>query len=135
MIPGVLELIGTIGGLVVPPAFDFIKKVFVKPDSDSEIATVNTLATTKPEVLADYTAARATLINAQIAFFNRDVVGQPSQWVVDLRSSIRPCCVALALVTLALTATPWLDVPAPMRASLLSIVSSWLGDRLNKSSA
>lgn len=127
---GVLELIGTIGGLIVPPAFDFIKKKFLKPSQDSPEATMSSLATTKPEVLPEYVQAITGYLKAQVDFFNRDVVGTPSTWVVDLRAAIRPvvtiACIG-GLIGDHFGVTP---LDPGTRAGFLSIVSSWFGSRL-----
>ncbi len=67
-----IDAILAIGGLVFPPIFDFIKKKFIKPSNDSPEATINTLAVSKPEVLGEYVAALAELMNAKVKWYNRD---------------------------------------------------------------
>ena len=59
--------------LLAPPVIDVVKKIFIKPGKDTPEATLSTLATTKPEALAPFVAAQAQLLQAQVAFFNRDV--------------------------------------------------------------
>jgi len=135
-----LELITTLGGLIFPPAFDFIKKKFLKPGSDTPEATASALATTKPEVLPDYINAVVGLKKAEIDFFNRDVIGTASQWVVDLRASIRPIGVILSFIVLfaqiglayyykdmSMLGDP---VWTGTRLSAEVVISSWFGDRI-----
>jgi hypothetical protein len=125
-----LEAVTTIGGLVLPPLFDLLKKVFVKPGADTPEATLSALATTKPEVLPQFVEAQQRLLQARTLWFNRDVVGQVSPWVADLRACIRPLTVILCMVLLGLGALGGLELAPSVRASLLFMVSSWFGGRL-----
>lgn len=132
-----------IGTLILPPAVDFIKKKFLKASADSPEATMSTLATTKPEVLADYVKATKELLLAQVEYFKRDISGVPSQWVIDLRAVIRPMgtlgagCVLGLMVMLSMsgyTVEPEMaDTLAGVRYSCEVIVSSWFGDKLTTS--
>ena len=134
-----IEAILALAGLVIPPAVDFIKKKFLK-GSDSPESTLSTLATTKPEVMPMYIEAEAKLKEALTKYFNRDVCGIPSQWIVDLRAAIRPIGVIIAFgiligmawayytgVEVTASAKPVLD---GTRYACILIVSSWFGDRL-----
>jgi len=129
----ILDIIASIGGLIIPPVFNFVKKKFIKSENDTPERTIGDLATTKPEVVPDYVQALATLLDAKVKFFNRDVIGSPSQWVVNLRGAIRPAGVILAFAILA-----YMVVTSPtetasvlgVRASCEIMVSSWFGDRL-----
>lgn len=125
----ILDAITTIGGLIIPPVFNFIKKKFLTGSDDPE-ETLNTLALTKPEALSDYVTAQASLLDAQVKFFNRDVIGQVSQWVVDLRGSIRPVFVAYSLVAFFLEAKYGYKVDDGSRYMMEIAVSSWFGSRL-----
>jgi len=137
----IIDLIATVGGLVAAPVYDFVKKKFLKPEVDTPEATIGTLATTKPESLGDYVNALAAYTKSKIDFFNRDVIGQCSQWVVDVRASIRPIVVVLALLTLIgmvvmvvfeVSVSPELaDNLVGIRVSCEAIVSSWMGDRFS----
>jgi hypothetical protein len=139
-----LDLAATIGGLVIPAAFDFIKKKFIKSENDTPERTMSSLATTKPEVLPEYVKGLADIKEVAIKFFNRDVIGSPSQWVVDLRAAIRPVGVSLAFLTLigmvanvllndpiGTTAytTAQTDILTGVRATCEIMVSSWFGHR------
>jgi len=140
----ILDLIATLGGLIVPPVFDFVKKKFIKSESDTPERTIGALATTKPEAVPGYVEALAKWLDSQVKFFNRDVVGAVSQWVVDLRAAIRPIGVILAFVTLGgmiyLTITSGFsqfdvvpevldDMLVGIRLSCETMISSWFGSR------
>lgn len=130
-----------VGGLLIPPIVDFVKKKFLPKSSDSPEATMSALATTKPETLGPYTESLAKYLDAQVKYFNRDVSGTPSQWVVNLRAAIRPCGVVLAFLILAgmliATSSGWKpaaemnETVAGVRYSCEVIISSWFGDRLS----
>ena len=136
-----LDAIVAIGGLLLPPVVDFIKKKFLKPSADSPEATMSTLATTKAEVLPDYVKAITEYLKAQVDFFNRDVTGTPSQWVINTRAVIRPIgvigagCVLGGMVLMALAGykppAEMVDTIIGVRLSCEVIVSSWFGDRLS----
>jgi len=132
----ILDIIASIGGLIIPPAFNFIKKKFIKSENDTPERTIGDLATTKPEAVGGYVEALANLQDAKTRFFNRDVIGSASQWVVDLRAAIRPAGVIMAFVILgymvyeAQTATEiatstWIGI----RLSCETMISSWFGNR------
>ena len=127
---GVLELISVIGGMVFPPVMDFVKKKFLKPSSDSPEATMSTLATTSPEVLPKYMEAMAGWLEAQTKFFNRDVVGVPSMWVIDMRAVIRPAGTILCVVALVAEAFGLQPLDQGTRVGMLAIVGNWFGTRL-----
>jgi len=138
-----LDLIATLGGLVVPPAFDFIKRKFTKSEVKTEEQTVSELATVSPEALPAYLDAMIRMKESAVKFFNRDVIGTVSQWVVDLRAAIRPIGVACAFILLGvigvLTLTGsmdgFTDVPgavdtiAGIRLSCETMIASWFGHR------
>lgn len=130
MIPGVLELIGTLGGLVFPAAFDFVKKKFLPKEADTPEATMSSLATTKPEVLPQYLTALTGYMEAQIHFFNRDVVGIPDSWVIDLRAAIRPIVTVLCIGGLIGDHYGVTTLDPGTRAGFLAIVSSWFSSRM-----
>lgn len=128
-------------GLVIPGAIDFVKKKWLTPEQDSPEATMSTLATTKPEVLPQYMTAMAGWLDAQVKFFNRDVTGTPSQWVVDLRAAIRPIATIgagamLGIMVFASISEYKVDPTmaaslAGVRLSCEAIVSSWFGSRIS----
>ena len=102
---------------------------------------MSTLATTKPDVLPAYVTAITEWLKAQTGFFNRDVTGTPSQWVVDLRAIIRPVGTIGAGITLMVMVIASIqnwkvdpsmtDTLAGVRYSCEVIVSSWFGDRIS----
>ena len=136
-----LDAIVAIGGLLLPPVVDFVKKKWLKKEADSPEATMSTLATTKPDVLPGYVQAVTEYLKAQVDFFNRDVTGTPSQWVVNTRAVIRPIGVigaggvlgGMVLMALAGYKPPaeMVDTITGVRLSCEVIVSSWFGDRLS----
>lgn len=97
-----IDALITLGGILVPPVFDFIKKKFIKAGKDTPEATMSALATTKPETLAPYVQAMTGYIDAQIRFFNRDVVGTLPPWVSALRATIRPLVVVFGILHILL---------------------------------
>lgn len=137
-----VEAILAIAGLLLPPVVDFVKKKFLK-GQDTPEATLSTLATTKPEVMPQYIESQAKLLIAQKEYFNRDICGIPSQWIVDLRASIRPIGVVFAFIVLCifgLIALLKVDlqlsdeaqmVIASIRYSSIVILTSWFGDRIS----
>lgn len=136
-----IDAIVALGGLVIPGIFDFVKKKWLNPGADTPEATMSTLATTKPDVLPLYIAATTGYMDAQTKFFNRDVVGTPSQWVIDLRAAIRPIAVVGAGFTLmGMTIMSVSDVAIDptmaatiegVRYACVAIISSWFGDRFS----
>ena len=135
-----LDAVVALAGLILPPTVDFVKKKFLKKGADTPEATLSTLATTKPDVLPLYLQAQTGYMDAQIRFFNRDVCGVPSTWVINLRAAIRPIGVVLAALTLlTMVVLALLGVePSPdvadtvvgVRLSCELILSSWFGDRI-----
>jgi len=129
---GVLEIIATLGGMFLPPVFDFVKKKFLKPSSDTPEATMSALATTNPEVLPQYMAAMSGWLEAQVKFFNRDVVGTPSTWVVDIRAAIRPVCTVLCILALVADTIPGLSaLDQGTRVGMLAIIGNWFGSKIS----
>lgn len=130
----ILDAIISLGGLIVPPVFDFIKKKFIKSGDDTPERTMATLATTKPESLPAYVMALANYIKAQVEFFNRDVVGELPKWVCAVRAAIRPCIVIVGLAHLILHGMfgDRMVLDAGVRYFYEANISSWCGARLTK---
>lgn len=104
----ILDIISSALGFVGPPIFDFLKKKFLSPKVDTPEATLSSLATTKPELMGDFVDSQAKLFEAKSKFFNRDVIGEISFWVRDLRSIIRPLFVIYTIVyTIIATKYGW----------------------------
>jgi energy-converting hydrogenase Eha subunit F len=106
-----------------------VKKKFLKPNQDTPEATANNLAMTNPEVLPSYVSAMAQLLQAQAQYFNRDVVGTPSQTVIDLRAIIRPTTVVASIILLAFSSQGWLNLDEGIRSALVFNISNWMGSR------
>lgn len=124
-----VDAILALGGLIIPPVFDFVKKKFIK-GGDTAQATANTLATTKPEVLPDYLKAMAGLTEADVKWFNRDVIGVPRQWVIDIRACIRPVSVIIGFLLLGLDMLSPGTLDPGTRGSIIVNNSSWFGSRI-----
>ena len=129
-----LDAIVSLGGLVIPPVFDFIKKKFLKAGKDTPEATMATLAVSKPDALAPYVEAMAGYINAQVSYFNRDVIGTLPVWCSALRATIRPAVVIVGLLHFTLNGLYGAAVPldAGVKYFYEANISSWFGARLSK---
>jgi hypothetical protein len=125
-----IEAILALAGLIVPPVTDFVKKKFLKKGEDTTEATISSLATTSPDVIPSFMEANTNWLKAKIEWFNRDVIGQPSSWVVDLRASIRPISVILSLLVITLNIKFGFALDENTRAALLLNITSWFGDRI-----
>ena len=130
-----LDAIVTIGSMILPPAVDLVKKIFVKKEKDSPEATMSALATTKPEVLPQYVSALSGYQESLVKWFNRDVIGTASQWVVDFRAAIRPAVISLAIIHVIIVSVIHgvegiSAIPEGWRYFYESIVGSWFGERL-----
>lgn len=128
----ILDLIASVGGLVFPPVFDFVKKKFLKTKADTPEATLSSLAVTKPEVMPDYIKAQTEMIKSQVHFFNRDVIGEVSRWVSDLRAAIRPIFVILSLVIVGISIFCQLQIPENFKLLMDVCIGSWFGSRIAK---
>ena len=128
MIP--LEAITTIGSMIIPPAFDFIKKKFIKSDDDTPERTISSIAATKPETLPEVVNAYAELYKAKKEWFNRDVIGETSRWVNDLRASIRPITVIVCLVIYLTGILLQIDLPEEFTIPATSWIGLWFGNRM-----
>lgn len=131
MDPITLITLGTsLIGMIFPSVVDFVKKKFIPAANDTPERTMGTLATTSPEVLSGYVAAMSTYLDAQTRFFNRDVVGAPSTWVINLRASIRPFAVIASFVLIGLDYFNYFEVDPVTRGGLLLVISNWIGSRI-----
>lgn len=127
--PFLPDLVASIGGLIVSPIFDFIKKKFIKGEADTPERTAATLAVSRPEVLPAYVEALVKMEDSKIRYFNRDVVGKLSIWVADLRAAIRPMVVASSVLCLFLDGFAVIDLSTGARVTFEICVTSWMGDR------
>lgn len=128
---GIIDAVVSLSSLIVPPIFDFFKKKFL-PQTDTPSAILGTLATTKPEVIPAFIDGQAKLLAAQVAYFNRDVVGEVSSWVRDLRASIRPIIVVLGLIYISGAKYFGWHVDPAMRHIMEVAICSWFGCRIVK---
>jgi hypothetical protein len=122
--------ITSIVGMVFPSIFDFVKKKFLKHGEDSPEETLNSLVTTKPELMANYISAMSSLFDAKTKYFNRDVVGSLPIWVSSLRACIRPISVILSMGLFIASWATQIQIPDAIASFMALNVSSWFGDRL-----
>ena len=125
------DLIASAIGLIAPPAFDFIKKKFIKGSDDTPERTMGTLATTSPENMEGYARGMTSLFEAKTKLFNRDVVGEISIPIRNLRAAIRPVTVAGCLVAIICDGVGWIELAEGARVSFELNISSWLGSRIS----
>jgi len=129
-----IDALITLGGLLIPPVFDFVKKLFIKPSKDNAESTMSSLAITSPEHLAGYVNAMGEYMKAQAIFFNRDVFGEIPVWVSGLRAVIRPAVVIVGLSHFALHGLFGdgfvLDIGT--RYFYEINISSWFGTKMTK---
>ena len=126
----ILDAAVSIVSLIAPPIYDFIKKKFLKPEVDTVESTMSALATTNPEVMAPYILAITEKLKVDIQWFNRDVIGTPSLWVINLRASIRPVTVVISLTILATSMLDAFNLDPGTRLFLEANISNWFGSRL-----
>lgn len=126
----ILDAAVSIVSLIAPPIYDFIKKKFLKPEVDTVESTMSALATTNPEVMAPYILAITEKLKVDIQWFNRDVIGTPSLWVINLRASIRPVTVVISLTILAISMLDISNLDPGTRLFLEANISNWFGSRL-----
>jgi hypothetical protein len=119
--------------MLLPPAFDFIKKKFIKSENDTVEATANSLATTNPEILPDYVRSMGDLKDSGVRWYNRDVIGNPSQIIVDIRAGIRPIVVMAGLLALLASGGPYFDLDPGTRIFFEGVIGSWFGTRFSRS--
>ena len=126
--PATLSLVG----LLTPPVFDFLKKLFIKPSKDTVEATANTLATTKPELVPEYLKAQADYLRAKGQYEARDVNGIPSQWVINLRAGIRPFVIVFGFIIMILSSFVGINIKLDQAFEdvIAYSISSWFGNRL-----
>ena len=127
-----IDALASLAGLIIPPAFDFIKKKFIKSNADTPQATLSSLATTKPEVMPLYIEAQSKLVDSEVRYYNRDVTQQVHTWVADLRAVIRPVftIVSIALMFLS-TMYDW-EIDQSIQALMEITIASWFGSRLSQ---
>lgn len=131
-----IDAILAVGGLVLPPLFNLVKGWFQGDKPDDPESTMSSLALTKPEVLPAYVQAITGWLEAQSKHFNRDVIGTPRQWIIDLRAGIRPMTTAVAVPALIAEGLlrfffglgPILDPGT--RGLFIFTTSSWFGSRI-----
>jgi hypothetical protein len=129
---GLESIISPIVGLVSGPLFNFLKLKFLKPKSSSPQDTLSSLAITNPNIIDKYVIAQAELLKAQKDYFNRDVIGEPSKWVVDLRASIRPIFVVFSILLIIASTFFSLIIPASFVPLISVCLGNWFGSRTVK---
>ena len=130
LLPFLPDLVASIGGLVISPIYDFVKKKFIPGAADTPEATIGSLAVTKPEAVQGYVDALIKMKEAEIKWFNRDVVGAISIWVSNLRAAIRPITVCVSLLCLFLDGFGAIDLSTGARVTFELCTTSWMGSRM-----
>jgi hypothetical protein len=123
-----LPLITLLGNVVIPPIFNLVKGWISGGKADTPEQTMSNLATTKPETLPQYVTALGDYLRAQVDFFNRDVAGKPSQWVIDLRACIRPLSVIISF--LIFVASFFAPTDSYTKATCTSVIGNWIGTKI-----
>lgn len=130
MTPLLLDAAVSLGSMALAPAFDFLKKKFIPAENDTPERTMGTLATTKPDILPAYVTAIGSHLKAKGEYFNRDVIGTPSQWVIDTRAAIRPITVIICLVIMFFDSFTFYTAAQEIKLFCIANVSNWMGSRL-----
>jgi hypothetical protein len=131
MIPGLLEAGTALIGVLAPAAVDIFKTKVLGMEPQGAKDVLGSLAKSNPDKMADFVKAQADLMDAETRTFNRDVIGIPSGWVVDIRAAIRPVVTVASIIMLAAEMLPFGFVLDPgTRATLCLIVSYWFGSRV-----
>lgn len=131
-----LEAITAIVGTVLPMTTKLIRSIFGKKTNQSPQDALDDVALSKPEILPAYVEALSKQVEAQTAWFNRDVSGDLSQWVRDLRSAIRPSVVACSFILLGIEGLFMIFTGRQMlneatRAACTGFIGTWMGDRVS----
>lgn len=131
-IPVIIDAVVTLAGLALPPVIDFVRKKWIPAENDTPERTMGSLATTKPEVLPQFVEALSKYSEAQVKWFNRDVIGSPSQIIVDIRAAIRPMVIVVGLIHLTLAAFYPVEfiITDNTRLFYEAVIASWFGSRL-----
>lgn len=125
-----ISLITTLGSVVIPPLFSLVKGIFGKGKTESPEETISNLATTKPEAVAPYVESLSKYLTAQTQFFNRDVAGIPSTWVVNLRACIRPISVIMAFIILFMEIFKFAETPNSVIITCQVVIGNWIGTKI-----
>lgn len=127
-----LTLATFLGNTVIPPLYNLVKGIFFKGKvSENPEGTMDTLATTKPEVLAPYVEGLAKYYNALTVYFNRDVSGIPSVWVINLRACIRPFTVIMAFAVMFIDTFGYFKASSPVLLTCSGVIGNWIGTRID----
>jgi len=123
-----LSLVSLLGNTFLPPVYNIVKGIFSKGRPDTPEQTMSNLATTKPDILPQYVQALAQNRESEVKFFNKDVAGTPSQWVIDLRACIRPISVVLAFILIGISL--FTTVNNALIISANGVIGNWLGTKI-----
>ena len=122
-----LDIIASVAGFALPAIVDLTKSIFgIK---SSQEGTLSTLATTNPEVMPQYIDALARLKDAETKWFQRDVTGELSKWILNFRGFIRPFGTAFSFAALTLNHSVQLNLTPGTEASFCFVLGNWFGSR------
>jgi len=126
-----IDALIALGGLILPPVFDLIKKKLLKKGEDTPESTMSSLATTKPEVLPDYINAISTYTETKVRWFNRDVTGDIPVWISGWRALIRPAVISFAIFHIGISWAFNTPLDTGIKQFYIAIISEWFGERLS----
>jgi len=121
-----LPLISLLANVALPPVVNLVKSVFGIKDTPQD--TLSNLASTKPEVLPQYIDAQSKYLESETKYFQRDITGTPSQWVIDMRASIRPFSVIASFIVLF--ASFFIIIQPPILITVNGVIGNWIGSKI-----
>lgn len=128
----ITTILTTLGSMVLPPLLEIVKaKALGTRDPVqmlSSLAVNEKTAQVIPSLIENWRSLIETQSQLQVKMFNVDVIGQPSQWVVDLRASIRPVTVIISLLLFIIS--PFITVPDYVQQACAGFIGFWFGNRM-----
>lgn len=125
-----LGLISLLGNTFLPPVYNIVKGLFSKGKVDNPEQVMSNLATTKPDILPQYVNALALNRDSETKWFNRDIAGVPSKWVVNLRGIIRPLCVIISL-SVIIASFFGVKQETQVMITVNGVLGNWLGTKID----
>ena len=128
---GLETILTTLLSSAIPPLLDILKTKVVGAQKPEQILGSMALNEKTAQFVPQFVESLQKLIETQSQFqkdlFNVDVVGQPSQFVVDLRALIRPVTVLVSLGVFAVS--PFVEIPQYVQQACSMFIGFWFGSR------